>query len=706
MFKKYMLTLCALGILFSTLHAQEKRDFTIAIDPEYIPFTQRDIEGNPTGLLVDFWNLWAKENGYIVHYKFYPWEETLRATENGEVDFHSGTTKDREWMFASDVIYELSTGLFVLKKSSMGTARDFVNKRIGSIDTYYGELVKRVVGKSVEIVIYDDYGPMLEALKAGEIDALVDDVEAIRYFLIKTGQINQFKKIETKQLQFTNKIYAITNQKNRPILTQINEGLEKLDLIDLVNLEEVWLPKIDEAYYNRKLSEKIEYTPKEKEWLAQHQTLRITGDPVWRRYPETEKSSKYGGVAGDYIQKFSQKMQTDFTLHPIESWAEVLATPEAQSADIILGTMNEALKSILEEHYVFLKPYEVGPLVIIMDRNIRFITDLHDVKNKKIGILSLQNYTEAIEYKYHDYKFHYFSKIDVLLAQLQEDEINAVILPLPDAILALSKEEYSDLDIIGKMDNETYVNIGILKSKPILKNIVDKVIQSTSRHDKKEILSKWTQQLNYIEKIDYRLTYSVAGLLGLVLLSTAYYAYAIRKKHHYEKELTHKLEVLALTDDLTGLQNKRAFNQNFEFAHEDKTMLGLLFIDVDYFKKYNDYYGHLEGDITLKKISDIIQSFSSGTVYPYRIGGEEFGLILYDYDEDDAVKYAEAICQKISTEQIAHTESPFGYVTVSIGVSVGGPVGNRHSLYQCADKALYAAKELGRDKVFLSNCKN
>jgi hypothetical protein len=56
--------------------AAEKTHFTIAIDPEYIPFTQKDIDGKPAGLLVDFWNYWAKENNYTVAYRFYAWEET------------------------------------------------------------------------------------------------------------------------------------------------------------------------------------------------------------------------------------------------------------------------------------------------------------------------------------------------------------------------------------------------------------------------------------------------------------------------------------------------------------------------------------------------------------------------------------------------------------------------------------------------------
>ena len=696
----------SLAIIFLTslLHAEEKTHFTIAIDPEYSPFTQKNIDNEASGLLVDFWDLWAKKNNYTVSYKFYTWEESIHATEDGEVDFHSGTTKDRLWMHASKPIYELRTVLFTVKDKPIESVIDLTHKRIGTIDKYYGALVKNIVGGAVEIVQYDDYSPMIEALKSHEVDAVIDDLEALRYFFIKTGQLNYFQMVHNKQLQFRNKIYAITNRENAPMLRQINAGLDRLDLVDLVQLEEIWLPRVDDAFYNRKLKERVEYTVKEKEWMTTQKNLTVTGDPAWAEYTLNKDRNSYRGVAGDYIHSLAKKMTVYLTPLPIESWAELLATPVEERPDIIMGTMNDALKKLFLENYTFLEPYEAGPLVIIMNKNIRFITDLYDVKDKKIGMLSLQNYTQQVEFKYAEYDFYQYTKIRTLLDKVLKKELSAAILPLPDAILILSDNHYDTLDIVGKMDEKAYVNIGVLKTKPLLKNIVHKTLQSTALHYKQDILSKWTQKLNYIEKVDYTLTYTIAGLLSLLLLSTMYYARVIQQKHQEAESLMHKMEELALTDDLTGLPNKRAFNQNFEGEHKDKKTLGLLFIDIDYFKKYNDYYGHLKGDDVLKKISQILQTFTSEDVKVYRIGGEEFGLILYNYEGKSAVEYAENICQNISHANITHKDSPIGHLTISIGVSIGCSEISRHRLYQCADQALYAAKALGRNKVFLSDC--
>jgi len=78
-----------------------------------------------------------------VIYRFYPWEETLAATKHGEVDFHSGTTNDEGWMLASQKIYQLSTSFFRRKDTPYVTRESLYNKRIGTIDAYYGQLAKK-----------------------------------------------------------------------------------------------------------------------------------------------------------------------------------------------------------------------------------------------------------------------------------------------------------------------------------------------------------------------------------------------------------------------------------------------------------------------------------------------------------------------------------------------------------------------------------
>jgi len=676
-----------------------KTHFTVALDPEYIPFTQKDIEGNPTGLLVDFWDYWAKENGYTVEYKFYPWEETLIAAEQGDVDFHSGTTKDREWMHASEAIYELHTVVFTLRETKVTTIKDILHKRIGTIDDYYGKLVQNVTDKAVEIKIYEDYEPLVEALKNGEIDALVDDVEAVRYYFIKTGQMHLFRQVKEKSLHFYNKIYAITNLQNSTHLMSINKGLKKLNLEQLSDIERTWLPSIDNAYYHKQLKEHKKFTDKEKMWLEINSHISLSGDPLWRPTRQENGLFYYEGIVGDYTRVILSSIGNELIINPVKSWDDVAMKLDTNISDVIFGSMDIQTKSKLGQKYDFLEKSYFGPMVIIMDKKVRFITSLHDIKNKKIGILQGQEYTERMKLKYIDYDFSQMKDVHTLLDAIKSKKLDAGLLSLSKAINILVENQYQTLDIVGKADEKIYIDIGVIKEKPILKNIITKAALSLDDSYREKILSKWTRRLNYIERTDYKLTYSVALLLGLLLLSTAYYAYAIRKKHKAVKKMNKHIEHLSRTDDLTGLLNRRAFTQALDVQNTDKKISGLFFIDIDFFKAYNDFYGHIYGDEALVKVGEQLNQYNSSQSNIFRIGGEEFCMILYDYSEEDALIFADKLRVDIENLKIVHEKSPYRKLTVSVGVSIKESEKDIKTLYLEADKALYQAKVSGRNRI-------
>lgn len=161
---------------------------------------------------------------------------------------------------------------------------------------------------------------------------------------------------------------------------------------------------------------------------------------------------------------------------------------------------------------------------------------------------------------------------------------------------------------------------------------------------------------------------------------------------------------LASRDGLTGLYNRRSMNEQLEkeFQRHKRQQLPLsvAMIDVDFFKPYNDGYGHVEGDICLKRIADCI---GSATRRPgelaARYGGEEFLAILPHTDADEAMKYAERLCACAFDLKIPHVYAPAGYVTVSIGIASfpPGAFETPDGLITAADNALYAAKSAGRN---------
>lgn len=173
------------------------------------------------------------------------------------------------------------------------------------------------------------------------------------------------------------------------------------------------------------------------------------------------------------------------------------------------------------------------------------------------------------------------------------------------------------------------------------------------------------------------------------------------------EDANRKLEELASTDGLTGLANRRVFDetlaQEFARCRRDNATLSIVLIDVDRFKAYNDAYGHLAGDDCLRFVSQVFKTIArrSGDV-ACRFGGEELVAILPNASAEAALEIAENFRRAVRSLRIAHSGSDCGVVTISAGVATLSPQSvftDPEALLRCADKALYRAKEGGRDRV-------
>ncbi len=173
------------------------------------------------------------------------------------------------------------------------------------------------------------------------------------------------------------------------------------------------------------------------------------------------------------------------------------------------------------------------------------------------------------------------------------------------------------------------------------------------------------------------------------------------------KEANKELEKMASLDGLTGLANRRLFDdlleKEWKRARREGHQLGLIMVDIDHFKYYNDAYGHQAGDECLKKVAGKMSEllYRPGDTAA-RYGGEEFAAILPEADREGVGEVAERIRQGIKDLELEHKDSPVSsYVTVSLGAAYTESCQEAaaENLVEAADQALYSAKEDGRDNV-------
>ena len=203
---------------------------------------------------------------------------------------------------------------------------------------------------------------------------------------------------------------------------------------------------------------------------------------------------------------------------------------------------------------------------------------------------------------------------------------------------------------------------------------------------------------------------AAGGLILAVVVWIARRFYRINSRLRQQLEENRRLQdellALSITDPLTGLHNRRHFDiacsAEWERARREREPLTALFIDVDYFKSYNDCHGHSAGDDCLALVGKAVAySLQRPADLAARYGGDEFVVLLPVTDTQGALDVAQRVLRAIYALDIAHAASPFGRVTSSIGVAqvVPKPNSNPQELLERADRALYAAKQAGRNRV-------
>ncbi len=179
------------------------------------------------------------------------------------------------------------------------------------------------------------------------------------------------------------------------------------------------------------------------------------------------------------------------------------------------------------------------------------------------------------------------------------------------------------------------------------------------------------------------------------------YRIRILEEENYEKDK------MILTDIMTALYNKsyfeEALNSKLALQRKQKSILALMVIDIDYFKQYNDTYGHIAGDDALRSVAKVLkESLSNPDDMAFRVGGEEFALICTNMNKKSVLNCAQKLQKNIENLQLEHKSSDVSnYLTVSIGIHFASTyiLEDAKKVYTHADEALYSAKKEGRNKV-------
>lgn len=206
---------------------------------------------------------------------------------------------------------------------------------------------------------------------------------------------------------------------------------------------------------------------------------------------------------------------------------------------------------------------------------------------------------------------------------------------------------------------------------------------------------------------------AIISMVNRIAINSRELESKVKERTKELQEVNEKLESLSITDPLTDIYNRRYFEKHLKsllgLAKRKNIDISIIICDIDFFKEVNDTYGHLAGDIVLKKIASIMKnSLKRSSDFVARYGGEEFIIVLYDTNANEALE----LCQSIQTniknaKTFKYKDVKIRPITLSFGISsiIANAENTQDSLVHSADTALYKAKENGRDCIVVSQDK-
>lgn len=450
-------------------------------------------------------------------------------------------------------------------------------------------------------------------------------------------------------------------------------------------------------------------TKEEQEYLKKKQVIKMCIDPDWMPL-EKNVNGKHIGISADYFALLRESLEIPIVMVDTKNWEESLLYGKQRKCDIFSLVMPTKER---RKYLDFTKPYLSLPFVIVTNLDELFISDITKVVDKRIGAVKGYAFGEILKDRYPQMNLVDVKNVEDGLEKVKNGELFGFVDTLATTGYNIQKNYIGQLKIAGKFDENWELGVGVRNDEPILKEIFDKAIGKILPEQEEEIFNRWVS-VNYERGTNYELVFTWVGIVAFVfsviLLAVMYVNRKMRLEIKNRKLIEKKLEEMTVTDELTSLYNRRHFNEllprMLNSARREHTTICFAILDIDYFKQYNDTYGHLAGDEVLKSLATSLRySMQRADDYCFRLGGEEFGIVFKGMSHDVAKILIERMRQNIEELHIKHENSAVNkYITASFGLVVkdADSVKSENELYKEADTLLYEAKEAGRNRVVIN----
>ena len=432
-----------------------------------------------------------------------------------------------------------------------------------------------------------------------------------------------------------------------------------------------------------------DFTPQETAYIASGRVIRMCVDPDWEPFERIDAQGRHVGIAADLVQRVAQRVGLKIVLLPVRTWEESLAASKAGRCQIMSFLNQTPQRDVWLD---FTAPILSDPNVIITREEQPDIGDLAGLDGKTVALPAGTMVEERIRQRYPRLRPVLTGSEPEAIALVSGRQADMTVRSLIVAAYAIKKQGWFNLKVAGQVPEFTnQLRIGVIKSEPTLRDILDKGVATLTDDERNEIINRHVP-LQVRQGVDVHLLWQLglaaAVLLGLGLLWALHL-------HRMNKVLAQ----VAVTDQLTGLGNRQKLDatlaQEIQRAGRGDTAFSVILLDVDHFKQINDTYGHQVGDEVLVQVATLLRHNTRNIDVVGRWGGEEFLIVCPLTGQEGAVTLAE----NLRLALIQHTFPVATHCSASFGVATCHPGEAGKDLIARADAALYRAKQSGRNRV-------
>ena len=431
-------------------------------------------------------------------------------------------------------------------------------------------------------------------------------------------------------------------------------------------------------------NEYVKLSPEESKFIK-NTTINVITSNTWAPINMSNENGELSGIAVDFWNLIKKRADLKTNTTIVNKWNDVLDAIKTKKADITIGTSYDSNK---KNYAIFSTPYISFPIAFATLFDKRFIPDESFLEGQRVAVGA--NYSSYVIMKkaFPKINFVQVKNSEEALKILSAGEVDAAVDILPVIAHLISKNGYSNLKIAGTSKDNIEFSFMARKDYTELIQIINRHVALLTPEDKNRIIKEWLTVKFDKRYIDKNLMIN----MGIILISLLFLYYFRQKSI---KKYNNQLKYLSNTDTLTKLNNRRKIDSILNEEIKNKKF-SLILLDIDHFKKINDDYGHLVGDEVLIRFAEILRKNINENDIIGRWGGEEFLIICKNTHIDKAEKLAIRLKTIIENEDFKLRK-----ITASFGISEGKKELTLKNILANADKALYKAKENGRNQIVL-----